>query len=80
MTEKEALEKANRLYELIVPKLEAVENSGNSSLIHDSLNWICKIKGEKHLISYYKDLSRVHIYYRILIEAESWLIKIGEKL
>ncbi len=74
------MDKANRLYELIIPKLEAVENSGNSGLIHDSLNWICKIKGEKHLIDYYKDLSRVRVYYRILIEAESWLREIGEKL
>jgi hypothetical protein len=80
MTEKEALEKANRLYDLIVPKLRAVENSGDSGYIHTAINWICKIEGEKTLIEQYKDLDRVYLYYKYLIEAEAWLRTIGENL
>ena len=67
MTEKEALEKANRLYDLIMPKLKAIENSGNASYIHSSRNWICKIEGEKTLIDQYKSLNRVYLFYKYLI-------------
>ena len=77
MTEKEALEKANILYELIMPKLRAIESSGNAGFIHTAINWICLIEGERNIITRFKALDRVHIYYKYLIEAESWLIKLG---
>ena len=67
-------ELAINLEKIIIPKLKAISESGNSSTIHRANNLLAVIDCSKRNAEYFKRIDYVITYKEYLKTAEEWLI------
>ncbi len=71
--DKESYDYVLNLHNLIVPKLEAFKNTGDSSIIHDCNEWLNTLFGWKHIYEKDHKLTSLSIWREYIISAENYL-------
>lgn len=77
----EELERDNNWYSLLMPKLEALENSGDGTIIHDAIGKKSVLLSAFHNANYVweKQVYMIQEFSYYLDSTEKWLISIAKK-